>query len=78
MRKKITISIDQAVYDGLRRTMGYRRISELIEELLRPLVTIPDHFLAMDALSKSEPSTRTETLIQLGTAFWSKSVRGSD
>ena len=60
MRKKITISIsiDQAVYDGLRRTMGYRRISELIEELLRPLVTIPDHFLAMDALSKSEPSTR--------------------
>ena len=56
MRKKITISIDQDVYDGLRRTMGARRISEHIEELLRPLVTIPDHYWAMDAFLKSDPS----------------------
>ena len=58
MRKKITITIDQAVYDGLRCTMGNRRISEHIEELLRPLVTIPDHHLAMDALSESDPNMR--------------------
>ena len=38
MHKKMTISLDEAVYDGLYRTIGKRRISQFIEDLLRPHV----------------------------------------
>lgn len=38
MHKKMTITLDEAVYDGLYRTVGKRRMSQFIEELLRPLV----------------------------------------
>ena len=39
MHKKMTISLDEAVYDGLYRTIGKRRMSQFIEDLLRPHVT---------------------------------------
>jgi predicted CopG family antitoxin len=35
MRKKLTITIDERVYDGLYRAAGRRRISRLIESLVR-------------------------------------------
>jgi predicted CopG family antitoxin len=38
MHKRITITIDEAVYDGLYRSIGKRRISQFIEDLLRPHV----------------------------------------
>ena len=38
MHKKMTISLDEAVYDGLNRTIGKRRMSQFIEDLLRPHV----------------------------------------
>jgi hypothetical protein len=38
MRKKMTISLDEAVYEGLYRTIGKRRISQFIENLVRPHV----------------------------------------
>ena len=38
MHKKMTISLDEAVYDGLYRTIGKRRMSQFIEDLLRPHV----------------------------------------
>ena len=38
MHKKMTISLDEAVYDGLVRTIGKRRMSQFIEDLLRPHV----------------------------------------
>ena len=38
MRKKLTISIDQRVYDGLYRRIGRRRIGRFIESLVRPHV----------------------------------------
>jgi predicted CopG family antitoxin len=34
----MTISLDEAVYDGLYRTIGKRRMSQFIEDLLRPHV----------------------------------------
>jgi hypothetical protein len=34
----MTISLDEAVYDGLYRTIGKRRMSLLIENLVRPHV----------------------------------------
>jgi hypothetical protein len=38
MHKKMTISLDETVYDGLYRTIGKRRMSQFIEDLLRPHV----------------------------------------
>ncbi len=39
MQKKLTITIDEEVYRGLHNTIGLRRISRFIEELVRPHVT---------------------------------------
>lgn len=39
MHKRMTITLDEAVYDGLYRTVGKRRISQFIEDLLRPHVS---------------------------------------
>ncbi len=38
MQKKLTITIDEEVYDGLRKVIGPRRISRFIEKLVRPHV----------------------------------------
>ena len=38
MQKRMTITLDEAVYDGLYRTIGKRQISQFIEDLLRPHV----------------------------------------
>jgi hypothetical protein len=38
MHKKMTISLEEAVYDGLYRTVGKRKMSKFIENLLRPHV----------------------------------------
>ena len=38
MQKKLTITIDEAVYQGLYRVVGPRRISQFIEKLVRPHV----------------------------------------
>ena len=39
MRKRMTITLDEAVYDGLYRTVGKRRTSQFIEDLVRPHVS---------------------------------------
>ena len=38
MQKRMTITLDEAVYDGLYRTISKRKMSQFIEDLLRPLV----------------------------------------
>jgi predicted CopG family antitoxin len=38
MQKKLTITVEQSVYDGLHRVIGRRKISRFIEELVRPYV----------------------------------------
>ena len=35
----MTITLDEAVYDGLYRTVGKRRMSQFIEDLVRPHVS---------------------------------------
>lgn len=50
MHKKMTITLDEAVYDGLWRTIGKRRMSQFIEDLLRPHVlssALDDGYRAM-------------------------------
>lgn len=38
MQKKLTITLDAQVYDGLHSQIGRRNISQLIEQLVRPHV----------------------------------------
>jgi hypothetical protein len=42
MQKKLTITIDQEVYEGLHRTIGPRKISRFVEDLVRPHVVRPN------------------------------------
>ena len=42
MNRKLTITVSQAVYEGLHRTIGRRRISQFIERLARPHVVLQD------------------------------------
>ncbi len=38
MQKKLTITIDEQVYDGLHNVIGRGRISQFIESLIKPLI----------------------------------------
>lgn len=38
MQKKLTITVDERVYEGLHKVVGRRRISHFIEDLVRPYV----------------------------------------
>lgn len=38
MHKKMTITLDEAVYEGLYRIVGRRKMSQFIEDLVRPHV----------------------------------------
>lgn len=38
MQKKLTITLDERVYDGLHRVVGRGRISRFLESLARPHV----------------------------------------
>lgn len=57
MRKRITITLDEAVYDGLYRHVSKQHISQFIEDLLRPHVvdaTLDDGYQAMAADKERE------------------------
>lgn len=59
MQKKLTITIDEEVYDGLREVIGQRKISHFIEELVRPHVIKQDMYtaykeMAADQIRESE------------------------
>jgi predicted CopG family antitoxin len=38
MQKKLTITVNEQVYEGLYRVIGTRHISQFIESLVRPYV----------------------------------------
>jgi len=38
MHRTMTITLDEAVYEGLYRTVGQQKISQFIENLVRPHV----------------------------------------
>jgi hypothetical protein len=57
MQKKLTLMIDEQVYNGLRRTIGPRKISRFVEDLVRPLVlntNLEDAYAAMAKDRKRE------------------------
>jgi hypothetical protein len=54
MQKKLTITLDQRVYEGLHTVIGRRRISRFIESLVRPYVVGPDLEAGYRALAQDE------------------------
>lgn len=42
MQKKLTITVDEEVYEGLHKTIGPRKISKFVEDLVRPHVVHPN------------------------------------
>jgi predicted CopG family antitoxin len=54
MQKKLTITLDEAVYEGLQKVIGRRRISRFIEDLVRPHVLRQDLEAAYQQMAHDE------------------------
>src|SRR5580692_5904889 len=54
MQKKLTITMDQRVYDGLYAIVGRRRISQFIESLVKPYVVGKDLEIAYQQMARDE------------------------
>jgi predicted CopG family antitoxin len=54
MQKKLTITIDEKVYEGLHRVIGHRNISQFIESLVRPHVISKDLEAAYMEMAQDE------------------------
>ena len=65
MQKKLTITVDEEVYEGLRRNIGPRKISRFVQEIVRPYVVRPNlesayAEMAKDKLREKEASEWAE------------------
>ncbi len=54
MRKKLTITLDEQVYEGLHDVVGRQRISRFIEDLVRPHVLPADLEAAYKQMAEDE------------------------
>lgn len=54
MVKKLTITVDERVYDGLHNVVGRPRISRFIESLVRPYVVQEDLDAAYRQMAQEE------------------------
>ena len=54
MQKKLTVTIDQEVYEGLYNVVGPRRISKFIEELVRPHVVKSELYAAYQEMAADQ------------------------
>jgi hypothetical protein len=57
MRKKLTITVEEAVYKGLRKVVGKRNISRFLNDLARPHVvqdSLDEGYRAMAADEEQE------------------------
>ncbi len=68
MVRKLTITVDEDVYDGLRAKIGSRRISRFLNDLAKPLVTddaLTEGYraLAADSVQEREADEWSEGLI---------------
>jgi predicted CopG family antitoxin len=54
MQKKLTITVDERIYRALHKTIGRRRISRFIENLVRPHVLESSLAAAYEQMAKDE------------------------
>jgi len=69
MQKKLTITLDEQVYQGLHSVIGRRRLSHFIESIVRPHVLAPDleaayRQMAQDELRETEAFEWTEATLR--------------
>jgi predicted CopG family antitoxin len=62
VHKKLTITIDERVYDGLYTVVGKGAISQFIEDLVRPHV-VKDELDAAYKLMAADKERETEALV---------------
>jgi hypothetical protein len=68
MHRKMTISLDEAVYEGMYRVIGRRHMSKFIENLVRPYVmdtSLDEGYFAMasDGEREAEASEWCDALV---------------
>jgi hypothetical protein len=54
MQKKLTVTMDEEVYNGLRAVIGPRKISRFIEALVRPHVVKQDMYDAYKEMAADQ------------------------
>lgn len=54
MSRKLTISLDESVYEGLHRVIGRGKIGKFIEDLVRPHVLDADLEVGYAAMAADE------------------------
>lgn len=54
MQRKLTITMNDQVYEGLHRVIGRRKISQFIESLVRPHVLEKDLEAAYQRMAEDE------------------------
>ena len=69
MPRKLTITVDAEVYDGLHRVIGRRRISRFLNDLARP------HVLGQDLAAGYAAMAADETR-EADAVTWSESLVG--
>jgi predicted CopG family antitoxin len=76
MHRKLTITLDEQVYEGLHTVVGRRRISHFIEDLVRPHVVAQDleaayEQMAQDAEREAAALQWAEATVgDVGNAAW--------
>ncbi len=73
MRKKLTITVDEEVYAGLHKTIGPRKISAFVEELVRPHVVRPNLEAAYARMAKDKK--REEEALEWAEATFKEAAR---
>ncbi len=68
MQKKLTITVDKEVYEGLHKNIGPRKISKFVEELVRPHVVRPNLELEYSQMAKDK-KRETDALEWAETTF---------
>jgi hypothetical protein len=58
MQKKLTITIDEEVYEGLHKNIGPRKISRYIQEIVRPHVVRPNLEAAYAEMARDKKRER--------------------
>lgn len=69
MQRKLTITLDEAIYDGLHTVIGRRKISQFIEELVRPHVVLTDLEAGYQAMA-------ADTVREAEAFAWAEGVLG--
>lgn len=54
MQRKLTITVDEEVYEGLHKAIGRRKISRYIQEMVRPHVVRPNLESAYAEMAKDK------------------------